>query len=179
MSGIEAPSLKPSLVIVGVGLIGGSLGLALREAGYVGEIVGAGSREHNLQLAVECGAIDRFDTDLKAAVSGASIVLLAVPMGAMRSVMAVIKDVLPADAVVTDAGSVKSSFALDARAVFADSLHRVVPGHPIAGSENSGVAAARANLFQSRRVILTPLPESSATAVQTVRELWQPTGAQV
>ena len=167
------------LLIVGVGLIGGSLGLALRAAGYKGEIVGAGSREANLQLAVECGAIDRFETDLKAAVSQASIVLLAVPMGAMRSVMVDIKDVLPNDAVITDAGSVKGSFAADARAVYADSLHRVVPGHPIAGSENSGVAAARANLFQQRRIILTPLPETDDASVDLIRELWEPTGAEV
>ena len=180
MNGIVAREFPSQcLLIVGVGLIGGSLGLALRAAGYTGEIVGAGSREANLQLAVECGAIDRFETDLKDAVSQASIVLLAVPMGAMRSVMADIKDVLPDAAVITDAGSVKGSFAADARAVFADSLHRVVPGHPIAGSENSGVAAARANLFQQRRVILTPLPETCETAVRTIRELWESTGAQV
>lgn len=172
---------KPSghLLIIGVGLIGGSLGLALKAAGYGAEIVGAGSRESNLQLAVECGAIDRYETDLQTAVRGASMVLLAVPMGVMRSVMQEIHDALPSDAVITDAGSVKGSFAADVRAVFADSLHRVVPGHPIAGSENSGVLASRVDLYQQRRVIVTPLPESSEVAIQQVRELWQLTGAEV
>lgn len=167
------------LVIVGVGLIGGSLGLALRAAGYSGEIIGAGSREANLQLAVECGAIDRYETDLQVAVRDASVVLLAVPMGAMRSVMSSIRDTLPTDAVITDAGSVKGSFGDDARAVFADTLHRVVPGHPIAGSENSGVLASKVDLFQQRRVILTPLPESSEGALQRIRSLWEMTGAEV
>lgn len=175
----ETPAGDARLVIVGVGLIGGSLGLALRRTGFAGEIVGAGSREASLQRAVARGAVDRYDTDLESAVAGATVVLLAVPMGAMRAVMAQIEPVLPRRAVVTDAGSVKGSFAADARAVFGDSLERVVPGHPIAGSENSGVDAARAELFQRRRVILTPLPESARWAVEAVRALWQPTGAEV
>lgn len=170
---------KGHLLIVGVGLIGGSLGLALKAAGYAAEIVGAGSRESNLQLAVECGAIDRYETDLQIAVRNAAVVLLAVPMGAMRSVMSEISHALPQDAVITDAGSVKGSFANDARAVFSDSLHRVVPGHPIAGSENSGVKASRADLYQQRRVILTPLPESNDASIECVRSLWQMTGAEV
>lgn len=167
------------LVIVGVGLIGGSLGLALKAAGFDGEIIGAGSREQSLKLALQCGAIDRYELDLQAAVSGASVVLLAVPMGVMRSVMSDIAASLPADAVITDAGSVKGSFAEDARAALGNSLARVVPGHPIAGSENSGVAAAKVDLFCGRRVILTPLPESSDAAVATVRSLWEMSGAEV
>lgn len=172
-------AVEKRLVIVGVGLIGGSLGLALRAAGFQGEIVGAGRDAGRLQQAVDCGAIDRFDTDVCAAVSNASMVLLAVPMGTMRSMMALIASTLPEDAIITDAGSVKSSFAADATAVFADSLHRVVPGHPIAGSENSGIEAAREELFQQRRVILTPLAESSDDDVQRVKHLWQLSGAQV
>ncbi len=167
------------LVIVGVGLIGGSLGLALKAAGYGGEIVGAGSRESSLGLAQELGAIDRYVGDAAQAVRGADTVLLAVPMGAMRAVMHDISGSLSATAVVSDAGSVKGSFAADARAELGASLERVVPGHPIAGSENSGVAAAQAGLFSRRRVILTPLPESSAESVETVRALWEMAGAHV
>ncbi|MDO6462043.1 prephenate dehydrogenase/arogenate dehydrogenase family protein [Granulosicoccaceae sp. 1_MG-2023] len=166
------------ICIIGVGLIGGSFALGLRKAGYSGEIVGAGRGVENLEKAVALGVVNRYETDLSKAVEGAGLVFLAVPMGAMRQVLATIRPALDSDAIITDAGSVKGSFVADAEAVL-DDLSRVVPGHPIAGTENSGVQAAFATLYENRKVILTPLPQTASGAVDCVRSLWQMTGAEV
>lgn len=166
------------VAIVGVGLIGGSFGLALRVAGYEGEIVGIGRDRARLDEAVERGAIDRGETALAAGVGDADVVLLAVPLGAMRPLLEVLAPILPSSAVVTDAGSVKGSVVDDARAVLG-SLVRFVPGHPIAGTERSGVAAAFAELYQGRRVILTPVAETEEAAVARVEALWTRAGAAV
>ncbi|MEX1082371.1 MAG: prephenate dehydrogenase/arogenate dehydrogenase family protein [Halofilum sp. (in: g-proteobacteria)] len=170
--------MSTRVAIVGVGLIGGSFGLALRAAGYDGEIVGIGRDRARLDQAVQLGAIDRGETEYAAGVAGAEVVLLAVPMGAMRTQMEALAPVLPADAVVTDAGSVKGSVIEDARAALG-SLARFVPGHPIAGTENSGVGAAFAELYRGRRVILTPAPETEEAATERVEALWALTGAEV
>ena len=170
--------MSGQVTIAGVGLIGGSFGLALREAGHAGEIVGLGRDRARLEAALECGAIDRAETDAARATAGAEVVLLAVPMGAMASVLTALAPDLPAETIVTDAGSVKGSFVADARRVLG-SLERVVPGHPIAGTERSGVDAAFAELYRGRRVILTPADETDPAAVDTVERLWAATGAQV
>lgn len=166
------------VAIAGVGLIGGSFGLALRAAGFDGELVGIGREQQRLDQAVARGAIDRGTTDMAAAVAGADVVLLAVPMGAMRPLLEDLAPMLDADTVVTDAGSVKGSVVADATAVLG-SLARFVPGHPIAGTERSGVEAAFAELFQGRRVILTPTAETDEDAVVRVEKLWRLTGAAV
>ena len=167
------------ICICGVGLIGGSFALGLRAAGFDGEIVGSGRSADNLARGVELGVIDRYSTDLAAAAAGADLLLLAVPMGAMRAVLERVAPALREDAIVSDAGSVKGSFAADARAVLGDSLRRVVPGHPIAGTENSGVEAAFATLYRQRRVILTPLDETAPAATEAVAGLWRLCGAEV
>lgn len=167
------------LCIIGVGLIGGSLARALRAAGQVHEIVGAGRSAEHLQQAVALGVIDRYETDPARAVAGADVVLVAVPLGAMEAVFAAIRDHLAEGAVLTDAGSAKGSVIESARRVFGARLDFFVPGHPIAGTERSGVAASFAELYQGRRVILTPLSDTAAAATARVREMWQAAGAQV
>ncbi len=166
------------VVIAGVGLIGGSFGLALRAAGFDGELVGLGRDPARLDAALECGAIDRAETEAAAATAGADVILLAVPMGAMASVLAAIAPALGPGTIVTDAGSVKGSFVSDARRILG-SLARVVPGHPIAGTERSGVDAAFAELYRGRRVILTPTEETEPDATDAVERLWSLTGANV
>ncbi|MCB1756235.1 MAG: prephenate dehydrogenase/arogenate dehydrogenase family protein [Gammaproteobacteria bacterium] len=166
------------ICIIGVGLIGGSFALGVKKAGFSGHIVGAGRNAGNLELGVKLGVIDSFETDLVKAVDGAEVVLLAVPMGAMKRILQQIKPYLGADTIVTDAGSVKGSFVNEAREVLGD-LTRVVPGHPIAGTEKSGVEAAFDSLFENRKVILTPLPETDEAATAAIRELWESTGADV
>jgi prephenate dehydrogenase len=166
------------IAILGVGLIGGSFGLALRADGYEGEIVGIGRDPVRLQTALDRGAIDRAETDAVAGVRDADVVLLAVPMGAMRAALEAIAPGLGAATIITDAGSAKGAFVADARAVLG-SLERVVPGHPVAGTERSGVGAAFAELFRDRRVILTPVAETRPEAVACVERLWKRTGARV
>ena len=171
--------LIPRLAILGVGLIGGSLARALKRAQRVGEIVGCGRNEDQLRKAVELGVIDRYATDPAEAVRGADVVVLGTPVSAMRAVLAAIRDHLAPQAVLTDVGSAKGCVVEDARAVFGGLPERFVPGHPIAGTEKSGVEASFAELFEHRRVILTPHIENAAPAVDLVRAMWLATGAQV
>ncbi len=166
------------VAIVGVGLIGGSFGLALKAAGHAGEIVGIGRDRERLAEALDLGVVDRIETDAVAGVEGADVVLLAVPMGAMRAVLTAVAPGLAADTVVTDAGSVKGSVVADARTALG-TLGRFVPGHPIAGTEHSGVGAAFPSLYRGRRVLLTPTAEVDADAVERVERLWVRTGALV
>ena len=166
------------LTIIGVGLIGGSLARALKQAGYCQSVVGCGRTETELQRAVELGVVDRYSLDIAEAVQGADVVLLAVPLGSMESCFRAMQGHLNPDAVITDAGSAKASVVAAARAVFADGLPAgFVPGHPIAGNEQSGVEASFVELYQGRRVILTPLESSSPEAIETVRAMWQQAGA--
>jgi prephenate dehydrogenase len=167
------------LCIIGVGLIGGSLARALRAAGYCREVIGAGRNPAHLQQAVELGVIDRFDTDPGLAVAGADMVLVAVPLGAMENVFRSIHGRLAAGAVLTDAGSAKGSVIEAAGRVFGRVPDYFVPGHPIAGTENSGVSASRADLYRNRRVIVTPLAHTDPLATSRVRAMWEATGARV
>ena len=167
------------LAIIGVGLIGGSLARALRAAGAVGEIVGCGRSLGNLERALELGVVDRITQNPAEAVREADMVFLAVPLGAMRGALAAMRDSLRPEAIVTDGGSVKCSVVEDARAVFGRVPPRLVPGHPIAGTEHSGVEASFAELYRERRVILTPLAETDPEAVARVTAMWQACGAEV
>ena len=167
------------LAVVGVGLIGGSLARALREAGQVGEVVGCGRGKENLERGVALGVIDRYARTVEEAVGGADMVFVAVPLGAMRDAFAAMRDRLAPDAVVTDGGSAKASVAADARAALGDRIASFVPGHPIAGTERTGVEASFAALYRHRRVILTPLPETAPAAVQRVEAMWRACGAEV
>jgi len=167
------------LVIIGVGLIGGSLARALRDAGHVREIVGFGRGLANLQRAMELGVVDRIETSLGAAVRGADMVLIATPVGSMGEVMRAIAPYLAPNAVVTDVGSVKGTVAMAARAALGDKLPAFVPGHPIAGTERSGVDASFASLYVGRRVVLTPLAETRPDAVARVHAMWTAAGAEV
>lgn len=167
------------LAVIGVGLIGGSLARALRSAGKVGEVVGCGRSAGNLERALELGVIDRYSHDPGAAVEGADMVFLAVPLGAMTSSFQAIRDRLAEGAIVTDGGSVKGSVVADAVSVFGSAPPRLVPGHPIAGTEHSGVEASFPELYRGRRVILTPLSGTDPDAVGQVEQMWRACGAQV
>lgn len=170
------------LCIIGVGLIGGSLARALRSRPSpfpVGEVVGAGRRIENLRKALDLGVIDRYETDIGCAVSGSDMVVLAVPLGAVETTLRLMRDRLAPDAVITDVGSAKRCIFDAAHAVFGEIPPRLVPGHPIAGTEKSGVEAAFAHLFEGRRVILTPPAEVESSALAQVEAMWRATGAEV
>ncbi|OIQ88587.1 bifunctional prephenate dehydrogenase/3-phosphoshikimate 1-carboxyvinyltransferase [mine drainage metagenome] len=166
------------LVIIGVGLIGGSAALAARRAGLARQIVGAGRSGEALHEALRLGVIDAAATPVEA-VKDADFVLLAMPVGRMPEVMRSIAPHLPAHAVVTDAGSTKADVVAAARAHMGDRLPRFVPAHPIAGAEKSGVQAARTELFDHKNVVLTPLPENDADAIANASAFWQGCGAKV
>lgn len=165
------------LAILGVGLIGSSLSLALRQAGAVGEVIGYGRSRKNLEKGIELGVLDRHAASVAEAIDGASVVVVAVPLGAMQAIFAEIGPALPQSAIVTDVGSAKGSVVAAARAALGGALPRFVPGHPIAGTEKSGVEAGFASLFQSRRMILTPLAETDPEAIRIVSDMWQHCGA--
>jgi len=167
------------LCIIGVGLIGGSLARALREAAYVKDIVGCSRSAEHLQKAVDLGVIDRYDTDARKAVQDADMVFVSVPLGAMATVFEAIKDALADTAVVTDGGSAKGSVVEAVKKSVGRIPGWFVPGHPIAGTEQSGVEASFADLYKGRRIILTPTAETDIEAVKKVRTMWEAAGASV
>ena len=167
------------LVICGVGLIGGSFALALRRAGAVGEIVGLGRTRAPLEDAARRGVIDRIAADWADALKGADLVLLGMPVGQMEAVMGALLPHLEPQTLVTDGGSTKADVVAAARAALGDKVKQFVPGHPIAGAEKSGVSAAKVDLYEGKRVVVTPLPENRAEDVARVRAAWEACGARV
>jgi len=167
------------LTIIGVGLIGGSLALALKKAGYCKKIVGIGRNAQRLDAARNAGVIDRGETDYAAGIKDADVILIATPLDTYRAVFGEIKTCIDSDTVITDAGSAKGCVISDAMAVFGKIPANLVPGHPIAGNEKSGYEASIADLYQNRRVVLTPAADSSPQAVEKVKMMWQAAGARV
>jgi len=167
------------LAIIGVGLIGGSLALALRAKGAVDSVVGCGRDRGNLERALALGVIDEWTHDPAEAARGADLVVVAVTLGATEDILARIAPALGASAIVTDVGSAKRCVIDAARARLPQHLARFVAGHPIAGAEKSGVEAAKVELYERHRVILTPTPDTDPAALVTVRRMWECVGAQV
>jgi len=167
------------LVIIGVGLIGGSFALALRRAGVVRHIVGVGRSQENMQRALENGVIDEISCDMASALHQADFALLAMPVGQNESIMARIAPHLQSHTIVSDVGSTKQDVAAAARLHLGNNLKNFVPGHPIAGAEQSGVVAAQEALFAGRHVILTPLDVTEADAIEKTAALWRLCGAKV
>ena len=167
------------VVIFGVGLIGGSFALALRQAKAVGEVVGFGRSAASLEQARQLGIIDRVGSDIALEVADADLILLATPVGQMAELMARIAPHLGVHTLVTDGGSTKSDVVAAARANMGGKIAQFVPAHPVAGAEKSGAAAAMADLYQGKKVVLTPLPENSTASVARVRKAWELCGAMV
>ncbi len=165
------------LAIIGVGLIGSSLSLALKQTGTVGEVIGYGRSQKNLKKGVELGVIDGFESTIEASVKDADIIVVAVPLGAMQQVFTELKPAVSKTVVITDVGSTKGSVVVAARAELGEVFPRFVPGHPIAGTEKSGVEAGFADLYQNRRVILTPLEQTDQDATSTIDAMWRDCGA--
>jgi prephenate dehydrogenase len=165
------------LAIIGVGLIGSSLSLALKKSAAVGRISGYGRDRANLEKGVELGVLDEFGASIAQTVADADMVVVAVPLGAMQPVFAELKNSVSSAAVITDVGSSKASVVEAARSELGDLLPRFVPGHPIAGTEKTGVEAGFDSLFRERRVILTPVAETDARAIERVTEMWRQCGA--
>jgi len=167
------------LAIIGVGLIGGSLSLALKKVGQVGEVVGYSRTESVRQEALDLGVIDRAANSIADAVKDADMIFLAVPMGAMGSVLIELAPHLNDDTIITDGGSAKAQVVAAARAALGERFSQFVAGHPIAGTERSGPSAAFATLYNDHRVVLTPVAETNSASLEKVRAMWQLTGAEV
>ncbi|PHV09866.1 prephenate dehydrogenase [Chitinimonas sp. BJB300] len=167
------------LVVIGVGLIGGSFSLDLKRAQLVRQVVGVGRSTANLERALQLKVIDAAATDTTKAVCDADMVFLAIPVGQMDTVLACIAPALPAHTLITDGGSTKGDVAQLYRKHLPDSLHRCQPAHPIAGSDLSGAAAARYGLYENKKVVLTPLAETTPETTAKVAALWQACGAEI
>ena len=167
------------LLVIGVGLIGGSVAAALRRAGKVRRVIGVGRGRANIARALELGVIDDAIEDIAAAVKGTDAVLIAVPVQQNPRVLGALADALTPGTLVTDVGSTKQDFVAAVRRIAPRHLASVVPGHPIAGAELTGVDAASAGLFDGRNVVLTPLEENQAAAVDRVEAMWKACGARV
>lgn len=169
------------LCIIGVGLIGGSIARAARQQGLCKEIVAYGREKNlpNLQLARQLGVIDEYYTDISAALAQADCVIIATPVGCMQAIFEQIKPHWNASTLYSDAGSTKGSVVAAAEAVFGTVPNNFVPAHPIAGAERSGVDASTADLFVSRRLILTPLENTDKQALEEISRFWVALGSSV
>ncbi len=195
---IKKAFVLKKIVIFGVGLIGGSVALALKKAGFVAYIVGVGRSTQSLDEALKLQVIDSLETNLQAACSNADMILIAAPVAQTASILQSIKPHLSAQTVITDAGSTKGDVLTTAREILGEQYHQFVGGHPIAGAEKSGVTAAKADLFVGKNVVLTTHQYQtnlyniqddalrannhavlSASNIARVKEMWQACGANV
>ncbi|NNC23348.1 prephenate dehydrogenase/arogenate dehydrogenase family protein [Salinisphaera sp. USBA-960] len=167
------------IAIVGLGLIGGSIALGLARAGFAGECVGAVVNADERERALSCGLVDHVEIGAARAATNADVVIVAVPLGQAESVFSEIADVIGPQSIVTDVGSAKADVMANAQNGLGAAYSRFVPGHPIAGTEHSGPEAGFAELFDGRRVVLTPDDQADAGATAFVSGLWQALGAHV
>lgn len=167
------------VVVFGCGLIGGSFALALKKAGVVEEVVGFGRTPATLRTASGLGVIDRAGINPAHEVGDADLILIATPVAQMPEIFSRIEPYLGPNTIVTDGGSTKGDVVAAARAAFASRIGQFVPAHPIAGAENSGPGAASVDLYQGRKVVVTPLPENSDASLDRVKRAWSICGADI
>ena len=167
------------ICIIGVGLIGGSFALGLKKSAKNKTIIGFGRDEKKLQKAQSLGVIDDYSIDIKKALDGVDMVLIATPVDSFKSVLELIKPHIDDQIIISDVGSTKASVIAMASAVFGALPARFIPAHPIAGKEKSGVEASDDQLFNQKRVVLTPNKNSDELALSQVQQLWELLGARV
>lgn len=167
------------LVIIGVGLIGGSFALALRKAGLVRHITGLGRSKENLQHALELGILDEATDNYSQALEKADLVLIATPVGQTARILGQINPNLEPQTIISDVGSTKQDVIAAAHSLIPGHFQNFVPAHPIAGAELSGATAANVDLFRNKNVILTPSDETDTSAIECIKKLWQGCGARI
>ena len=167
------------LAIIGIGLIGGSLSLALKQSGSVKHVVGFSRKASTRSEALSLGVIDSAVSSIADAIQNADIVVLAVPVGAIADALISIAPYVKDNMIITDVGSVKFQVVDAAKLALGDKFRQFVPGHPIAGTEKSGPAAAFAELYQEHRVVLTPTKQTDEVAIKKIRNMWKAAGAEV
>ena len=175
---INPASNYGTVTIVGVGLIGASLGLALKKAGVVTKVLGVGRSKENLDQAQKMGAIDGV-VDLVEAAKQSDVIVLCIPVAQMRSAFEVIEPHLEPRTMITDAGSTKGDVILAAKEVLGKKVCQFVPVHPIAGGAQHGASAAKADLFQGKHTIICPLQENSPQDTALITGFWETVGSTV
>ncbi len=181
-TGQDAAAGVGRLVVVGIGLIGGSLALGLKAASGCREVIGVARRPQTCEQAVALGVVDRAVTDIADVLpelEPGDVIFVAVPTLTVEAVFAQLKDRVPAGVTITDGASVKGSVIAAARNIWGEVPAFLVPGHPIAGSEKSGVTAARDDLYIAHRIILTPLESTGGEHVARIQKMWEAVGAEV
>lgn len=173
----QARPLFNKIVLIGVGLIGGSFSLALKQAGAVKHIVGLDRDAASLQVAKSLGIIDSFTDNIADAVHNADLILIATPVAQTAAILSAIYPHLQAHTIVTDAGSTKADVVAAARAALKEKIAQFVPAHPIAGREKNGPQAAIHDLYAGKKAVITRLPENDATSVKKVEQAWRACGA--
>ncbi len=167
------------ITLVGVGLLGGSLGLAVKRRRLADSVVGYVRREASVQECEAAGAVDRATLDLAEAVTGAELIVLCTPLAQMQTLVKQLRPALRRGAIVTDVGSVKSSVVTQLEGVVAKAGGHFVGSHPMAGAEKTGVGAARADLFASAVCVTTPTRKTNRAALRKVEQLWKDVGARL
>jgi len=178
MTIINPASNYGTVTIVGVGLIGASLGLALKQAGVVTKVLGVGRSKENLELAQKMGAIDRV-VDLVEAAKQSDVIVLCTPVAQMRTAFEVMEPYLEPKTMITDAGSTKGDVILAAKEILGKKACQFVPAHPIAGGAQHGASAAKADLFQGKQTIICPLQENSPEDTSLIIGFWESVGSMV
>ena len=167
------------ITIIGVGLIGGSLAKAIKENNLAKVVFGFGRDLNRLEKAQKANVIDQFSTNLKDAINDSDIVIIATPVGSFQEILSEIKPFLTSKIVISDVGSTKTNIASIVSQTLGDYSNYFIPAHPIAGKEKSGFEASEANLFNNRKVIITPLETSSPDSINLIQKMWEGTGADV
>ena len=167
------------ITIIGVGLIGGSLAKAIKENNLAKVVFGYGRDLNRLEKAKKAYVIDQFSTNLKDAINDSDIVIIATPVGSFKEILIEIKPFLTSKIVISDVGSTKTNIALIVSQTLGDYSNYFIPAHPIAGKEKSGFEASESNLFNNRKVIITPLETSSPDSINLIQKMWEGTGADV
>ena len=167
------------ITIIGVGLIGGSLAKAIKENNLAKVVFGFGRDLNRLEKAQKANVIDQFSTNLKDAINNSDIVIIATPVGSFQEILSEIKPFLTSKIVISDVGSTKTNIASIVSQTLGDYSNYFIPAHPIAGKEKSGFEASESNLFNNRKVIITPLETSSPDSINLIQKMWEGTGADV
>ncbi|WP_416693996.1 prephenate dehydrogenase [Candidatus Pseudothioglobus sp. Uisw_050_01] len=167
------------ITIIGVGLIGGSLAKAIKENNLAKVVFGFGRDLNRLEEAQKANVIDQFSTNLKDAINDSDIVIIATPVGSFQEILSEIKPFLTSKIVISDVGSTKTNIASIVSQTLGDYSSYFIPAHPIAGKEKSGFEASESNLFNNRKVIITPLETSSPDSINLIQKMWEGTGADV
>ena len=179
---VDSPLVINKLVVIGIGLIGGSLALALKKNRACAEVIGIARSQTTAEKALELGVVDRVYrsvAEIAGELGEGDLIFVAVPTLTMRTVLKDLKKYVPSSVTITDGASVKGSVLADVNAIYGDAHENIVLGHPIAGAEKSGVTAAIADLYEAHRVIVTPMPNNTEAHIERVRATWRAAGAQV